>query len=117
ELDVSGAEIGERLRDLLEDLLLQRALAGELGDDPRAGTGYLPTRRADASSLDRQRYAVQFGHLAVLSRTHRGQCLKIGDEPRKRVDRVTTCGQVTSPHSSPSEALSPGFSSCEAWSG
>ena len=45
-------------------------LAGELGDDPRAGAGYLPTRRADAGGLDRQRDPVQLGHLAVLSRTH-----------------------------------------------
>ena len=70
ELDVGGSQIGERLRDLLDDLLLQRAAAGELGDDPRAGAGYLPTRRADAGSLDRQRHPVQLGHLAVFSRTH-----------------------------------------------
>ena len=33
ELDVGRAEIGEGLRDLLDDLLLQRPLAQEFGDD------------------------------------------------------------------------------------
>ena len=70
ELDVGGAEVGERLRDLPDDLLLQRSAACELGDDPRAGSGYLPTRRADASGLDRQRNPIEPGHLAVFSRTH-----------------------------------------------
>ena len=70
ELDVGGPEIGERLRDLPDDLLLQRAAAGELGDDPRAGAGYLPTRRSDAGGLDGQRHPIKLGHLAVLSRTH-----------------------------------------------
>jgi hypothetical protein len=77
ELDVRRPEIGERLRDLLEDLLLERAFAGEVGDDPRAGPGYLPTRGADAGGLDRQRHPVQLGHLAVLSRTHGLQSLKV----------------------------------------
>ena len=81
ELDVGGAQVGERLRDLLDDLLLQRASAGELGDDPCAGAGYLPTRGADAGGLDRQRHPIQLGDLPVFSRTHRCQSLKIGRDP------------------------------------
>jgi len=53
ELDVGRPKIGEGLRYLLDDLLLQRALTGEGGDDPCAGAGHLPTRRADAGGLDR----------------------------------------------------------------
>jgi hypothetical protein len=53
ELDVGGAQVGERLGDLLDDLLLKRAAAGEVGNDPRAGAGYLPTRGTDAGGLDR----------------------------------------------------------------
>ena len=77
ELDVGGAEVGERLRDLPDDLLLQRTAAGELGDDPCAGAGDLPTRHADAGGLDRQRHPIQLGDLAVFGRTHCGQCAKI----------------------------------------
>jgi hypothetical protein len=50
EFDVGRAQIGERLRNLLDDLLLQRAAAGDLGDDPRGGAGYLPTGRSPASA-------------------------------------------------------------------
>src|SRR6185312_9963951 len=81
------SQIGECLRDLLDDLLLPRATACEFGDDPRAGAGYLPTRRADAGSLDRQRDPVQFGYLAVLSRAH-GCSVSNAGWPRK-----TLCGR------------------------
>ena len=70
ELDVGGAEVGERLRDLLDDLLLEGAAADEVADDPRAGAGDLPTRHADAGGLDWQRHPVQPGYLAVLGGCH-----------------------------------------------
>jgi len=89
ELDVGGPEVGERLRDLLDDLLLQRAFTGKLGDDPRARAGHLPTRRADAGSLDRQRHPVQLGHLAVFSRTHGCSVSNGGLTSKNCVDRVT----------------------------
>jgi len=89
ELDVGGAEVGERLRDLLDDLLLPRAASGEPGDDPRARAGYLLTRRADAGGLDRQRHPVQLGHLAVFSRTHRASVSNGGLARKNRVDQVT----------------------------
>ena len=49
----------------------------------------LPTRRADAGGLDRQRHPIEPGHLAVFSRTHTKQSLKVGGGPRKRVDPIT----------------------------
>ena len=70
ELDVRRTQVGERLGDLLDDLLLQRAACRQLGDDACAGAGDLPTRHADAGGFDRQRHPVQLGYLAVFSGTH-----------------------------------------------
>ena len=71
ELDVGGAQVGERLRDLLDrPSAASEPRPGELGDDACAGAGDLPTRRADAGRLDRQRHPIQLGDLAVLGRTH-----------------------------------------------
>ena len=66
ELDVRRAQVGEGLRDLSDDLLLQRAAPDELGDDAGAGSSDLPTRHSDAGCFDGQGHPVQLGDLAVL---------------------------------------------------
>ncbi len=53
ELDVGRAQVGEGLGELLDGLLLQRTLAGQLGQDAGYGAGELPTGRADARRFDR----------------------------------------------------------------
>ena len=66
EFDVGGTQVGEGLRDLLDDLHLPGASGGQLGDDAGGGPGELPTRGADAGRLDRERNPIQFGDLPVL---------------------------------------------------
>src|SRR6202020_1087514 len=70
EFDVGGAQVGEGLRELLDDLLLGRTLGRQLGEDAGGGAGELPTRRAEAGRLDRQRNPVKLGYLAVVVGTH-----------------------------------------------
>jgi len=76
ELDIGRAQVGERLRDLPDDLVLETATAGQLGQNPGAGAGELPARHADPGRFDRQRNPVQFGDLTVFGGTHSFQCAK-----------------------------------------
>ena len=71
EFDVGGAQVGEGLRELPDDLLLHRTLGRQLGEDAGGSAGELPTRHAEAGRLDRQRNPVKLGYLAVVVGTHR----------------------------------------------
>ena len=70
ELHIRRPQVGERLRDLLDDLLLPRALARQIGDDASGGAGELPAGDGYPGRFDRQRHPVKLGHLAVFGRTH-----------------------------------------------
>ncbi len=66
ELDVGGAQVRERLRHLLDDLLLQGSAPEHVGSDADPGAGDLPSGGADTSGFDGQRHPAQPGDLTVL---------------------------------------------------
>ena len=71
ELDVGGTQVGEGLRNLLDDLVLPGSLVVASLVRTRAVVRVsLPTRHADAGRLDRQRHPIQLGDLSVFGRSH-----------------------------------------------
>ena len=96
ELDVRRTQIGKGLRDLLDHLLLPRALARQLADDAGGGAGDLPTSGGHPGRFDRQGHPVKLGHLAVFGGTHSSSLPKPGSQVPIRVSPLTSTVAIVS---------------------